>query len=145
MDEDFVQYLKEFFDEINQKIIKIITDNYFDWIDNWDFKTKGPIYDDDCQYRTDISQTDIENCLDISYLAIYIHNQDFKDDYEFSDTKCYFYNECMIIFLKDKFYLIETIWGQGSITSLQPINIEEYKNKVNYYFDLNLKQWKSFS
>ena len=115
--------------------------DYLEWLASWNFETLGPIYDDDIQYRVDLTSKDIENCLKISYLHSNISRLDTNGDKYFEDLTIPFQNITYFLKLKNKFYILETMWGQGAATTLD-IEKNPSKFKDYYAFNLDTKTWE---
>lgn len=121
-------------EEIITKTKQATSKEYLNWISNFDFGDGNEIWDDD--YPSD--KEELENSLLLSYLFRFVSNQEpgnhITNEYAL-ETYDNFTTIAYYIIIDYKLFKIETIYGQGAVTGLTPV--ENYPTKFAYSFDVN--------
>ena len=121
------KWIEEYFGEIEKKKEQVSSKEYIDWL--YDFVIKNNGANDESALYT-YEGDDAENGKLLSYFMSYI--QELAKEQRVTivpDEECSFPSEMLTVKIKDKYFEVFTMYGQGSFTS---VNLLE--KEPNYAF-----------
>ncbi len=118
------KYMEEYFGRIEKNKEKVSSKEYIDWL--YDYVSINKHADDECAAYT-YKGIDAENGQILGAFLDYVKNLATQQRVlVIPDDECEFDNEQVVIKIKDKYFEIFRMHGQGSWTSINLIDKEPY-------------------
>lgn len=135
MDKIAYDTAKDFFQELEDRRSLIFNYNYVNWLYN--FMLKHPCFcDDDWDYKqNEISEEDYSNVKLLSKFVLAVH--EILCDLKGVCAETFIAEGKVKLRIKDKYFLFQTVVGQGSYTSVEVVDVDtddsaiQFENIVN--------------
>lgn len=121
------KYIEEHFRELEKRRNQVSSNEYIDWLYNY-LSVNKSVDDESALYQYE--GIDKEYGSLVSYFLSYVKELAKKQRVMIaSDEECEFYNQEVVVKIKDKYFKIFQIHGQGAWTCISPL-----ENEPDYAF-----------